>query len=240
MAPALKSKKASKEARENQIILEHKYKNRITVVKFGKQSLDANDYGTALRKFVEYLQTMAEVKECSDIYSLRVNHFDTNKDITEMLMMSHVYFEAARIYDAIPKFHADSKKCLDQFVHFSVNQPYQVVNSELIRKHLKKSVFKNPEAFRTAYEQIFVQSKKCYVVTFCYGDAHPITQEYRVFKDWLLKFSLGYKLVRNYYRFSSVVVERWHNHRGFKFFSKYLICPLLVLLSKTLLRFIIK
>jgi hypothetical protein len=240
MAPALKSKKASKEARENQIILEHKFKNRITVVKFGKQSLDAGDYSTALRKFVEYLQTMAQVKNCHDLYSLRVSHFDTNKDITEMLMISHVFFEAARIYDAIPKFHEDSIKCLDQFVHFSANQPYQVVNSELVRKHLKKSLFKNPEAFRNAYQQIFVQSKKCYVVTFCYGDSHPITHEYRIFKDWLLKFSIGHELVRHYYRFSSVAVERWRSNTIFNLLSQYLICPLLVLFSKTLLRFIIK
>lgn len=240
MASALKSSKSAREDREKQILLEHKYRNRITVVKFGKEALDVGDYSTALKRFAEYLNTMAEVKKCADMYSLRVQHFDTKKDITEMLMMSHVYFELARIYDAIPKFHDDSKKCLEQFVHFSANQPYQVVNSELVRKHLKKSLFKNPEVFRNSYQQIYVQSKKCYVVTFCYGDNHPITQDYRAFKDWLLASQTGRELVRLYYAYSSKAVARWEDSLAMHFISRYLFCPLLLLFSKTLLRLILK
>lgn len=235
-----KSGKAAREEREKKMMLKHKFENRITVAKYGKEALDAGDYPNALKRFVEYLSTMAEVKNVSDIYSIRVQHFNPQQDITEMLMISHVYFEMARLYDAVPKFHDDAKRCLEQFVHFSVNQPYQVVNSELVRKHLKKSVFKDYEQFRSAYHQIYVQSKKCYVVTFCFGESHPVTQDYRKLKDELLSSPLGMELVRRYYAFSSEVVPRWQSNRWAKMVGSYLIGPILLLFAKTLLRFIIK
>ena len=235
-----KSGRQAREEREKMLILKHKYENRITITKFGKESLDAGDYSGAIQKFSEYMNVMAEVKKVKDIYSLRPNHFDPKKDITEMMMISHVYFEMARVYDAVPKFHDDSKKCLEQFVLFSANQPYQVVNSELIRKHLKKSVFKNADLFRASYEQIYVQSKKCYVVTFCYGNDHEITQEYRLFKDWLLESGFGRELVRLYYHHSSTMVPKWENSLFMKAIAHIIIRPSLVLFSKTFLKLILR
>jgi hypothetical protein len=229
-----------REDREKMLILKHKYEHRITTTKIGKEALDRSDYATALQKFVEYMTIMADIKKAKDFYALKPSHFDIKKDITEMLLISHLYFEMARIYDAVPKFQEDSKKCLEQFVAFSINQPYQVVNSELIRKHLKKSAFKQTDVFRASYQQIYVQSKKCYVVTFCYGDDHQLTHDYRLFKDWLLESESGRELVHYYYKYSSVMVENWQNSRGMGFVGQYLIRPLLLLFSKTILPFIIK
>ena len=229
----------AREEREKNLLIKHKFGNRITTVKFGKESLDVSDYGNALAKFTDYLKTLAEVKKVKDIYSLRTTHFDPKKDITEMLMISHLYFEMARMYDAVPKFHAESQKCLEQFVHFSANQPYQIVNSEMIRKWLKKSVFKNTEAFRAAHQQIFVQSKKCYVVTFCMGNDHPVTEQCREFKDWLLNYSLGRELVRFYYHYSSRAVVRWEKNPLAHSIGQIVVKPGLVLFSKTVLRFIL-
>ena len=240
MAVATKSGKEAREEREKMLILKHKFENRITVAKFAKESLDAGDYASALQKFVEYMDIMAEVKKVRDFYALKTSHFDPKSQITEMLMISHIYFEMARIYDAVPKYAEDAKKCLEQFAHFSANQPYQVVNSELIRKHLKKSVFKNRDAFQAAHDQIYVQSKKCYVVTFCYGNEHARTQEFRAFKDWLLNYQSGQELVRLYYNYSSVAVSKWEKSPLMHLIAKFFIRPGLALFSKTLLRLILK
>ncbi len=236
------SSQSSKEARlerERLIIFKHKFNNRITIAKFGKQALDAGDYGTAIQRFVEYMEIMAEYKKTKDFFSLKVSQFDSKSELTEMLMMSHIYFEMARVYDAVPKFQEESKRCLDQFVAFSTNQPYQVVNSELIRKHMKKSAFKKPEVFLNAHRQIYVQSKKCYVVTFCYGNDHQITRDYRLFKDWLLDYPFGQELVRIYYKYSSVMVSNWEKRPAMHLVSKILVRPLLVLFSKTILPLIL-
>lgn len=238
MAP--KSGREAREEREKMLILKHKFENRITITKIGKEALDNGDYATALQRFVEYMTVMSDVKKTKDLYGLKPGHFDPNKDVTEMLMISHIFFEMARIYDAVPKFQEDSKKCLEQFVTFSANQPYQVVNSELIRKHLKKSVFKNADLFRASYEQIYVQSKKCYVVTFCYGTNHDITNQYRELKNVLLDSSFGRELVRIYYTHSSEIVPKWEKSKLMRAFAGIVIKPMLLLFSKTLLRLIIK
>lgn len=232
--------KKEREEKDRAIILQHKFENRITVARFGKEALDAGDYGTALRKFTEYLSIVAEVKEAKDMYSIKISSFDPKSEITEMLMISHIYFEIARLYDAVPKFHDELKRSLEQFVHFSVNQPYQVVNSEMARKYMKRSAFKNPELFQNSYQQIYVQSKKCYIVTFCFGNEHVVTAEYRQFKEWLLDYSWGQEMVRRYYQFSSVAVVKWEKNRIARVFAQILMRPTLVLFQKTLLPFIIK
>ncbi len=240
MAAPAKTGRQAREDREKMLILKHKFENRITITKQGKKSLNDANYAGAIGSFTEYMQIMADVKKTRDIYSLKPSHFDPKKDITEMLMISHIYFEMARIYDAVPKFAEECKKSLDQFVAFSVNQPYQVLNSEMIRKYLKKAVFKNSELFRNAYLQIYVQSKKCYVVTYCYGENHPVTNDYRRLKDKLLETDSGKEIVRYYYNFSSKVVPRLEGNIYVQRFSSLMIKPVLLLLSKTLLRFIIK
>jgi len=226
--------------KERSVVLNHRFEHRITIARHGKESMDAGNYANALLRYNEYFKIMAEIKQVKDAYSLSPKNFDPHKDMSEMLMMSHLYFEMARIYDASPRFSDEAKKCIDQFVLFSIDQPFQVINSELARKSLRKRSFKNPKFFRDAYEQIFVKSKKCYIVTFCYGDSHPITYQYRKLKDTLLEFTWGRELVRFYYLYSSEAVERWEKNIFMYFFAQIVIKPILVLFSKTLLPLIIR
>ena len=237
---ALSNSKASRDERERIIKLKYRYETRITTARHGKESLNAGDYGNALKKFIDYLSIMADIKEVRDVYALRVAMFDPKRELTEMLMMSHIYFEMARMYDAVPRFKPDVVKCLEQFTHFTANQPYQVVNSELVRKYLKKSNFKNPDLFRNAYQQIHVQSKKCYVVTFCYGEDHAITRDCREFKDWLLNYSLGQQIVRQYYRFSSELVPVCEKNFFLRVSTRLFIKPALLLFSKVILPVILR
>lgn len=232
--------KSKREERERRLKLQHRYDNRITVAKFGKEFLDAGDYSSALRRFNEYLFILAEFKEVATPYDLKVSHFNPNKELTEMMMISHIFFEMSRLYDAVPKFKDDAQKCLDVFVHFSINQPYQVVNSEMIRKSIKRTAYKNPEMFRNSYQQIFIQSKKCYIVTFCYGDSHPVTQHFRAFKDYLLDYSWGQFLVQVYYRYSSRAVDEFSQNFYFKTFAQFFVKPCLLFLSKVILPAILK
>lgn len=224
--------KASREEREKKLILQHKFENRITIAKFGKESFDSGDYGNAIKKYTEYLEIQAEILECKDIYSLSTDKFDPRSDLTEMLMISHIYFELARIYDSNEKFHDEAKRCLDRFVHFSANQPYQVVNSELIRKYVKKSRLKLLGDFQNAYHQIYIQSKKCFVVTYCYGETHWITQDYRAFKEWMLEYPLGHKFIQNYYAYSPKLIDICQRY---PIFTSFFIVPF-----KFALRFIAK
>lgn len=232
--------KASRDERDKIIKLKHKFQIRISIAKHGKAALDAGNYAAALKYFTEYLSIMSEIKEVKDYHDLKVHMFDPKKDLTEIFMISQILFEMARLYDAVPKFQPESQKCLDLFLHFTTNQPFQVVNSEMVRKALKRSAFKNPDMFRNSYQQIFVQSKKCYIVTFCYGEDHEITKECRKFKDWLLTFDSGQPLVRTYYVMSSRAIPACEKYFFLRSITQFIAKPILLLFSKFLLPVIIK
>ncbi|MBY0516101.1 MAG: hypothetical protein K2P81_04285 [Bacteriovoracaceae bacterium] len=230
-----KVKDALKE-REYKLILKHRFETRITNVKQGKAAFASGDFLTAIRKYTEYLETVAEANRLTGIYELRPDIFHKTKDITEMLMISHLYYELAKVYDATGKFQEDVVKCLDQFVLFSINQPFQVVNSEMVRKHLRKFNFKNQEVFMRAYQQIFVKSRKCFVATHCFGDNHPVTNDLRLFKVEMLKMKGGLQLVSFYYRLSPLLVEFLDRNNSFAFVFRLFTKPLLFAFSKAISR----
>jgi hypothetical protein len=240
MATIPRSSKSALEEREKQVKLRHRYENRITIARHGKESLDCGDYGNALKKFSEYLSIIAEIKQVREIYDIKINMFDAKNDLTEMFMISQILFEMARLYDAVPKFQPNAQKCLDLFVLLTANQPYQVVNSELVRKALKRSSFKNTEMFRNSYQQIYVQSKKCYIVTFCYGDEHHITSDCRKFKNWLLKQPCGELMVRAYYQISSRLIPVCEENFWLRHLARSIAKPSVFIFSKTLLPAVIK
>ncbi len=227
----VKSKRQTKDAmkeREHKLMLKHKYDTRITNVRIGKEAFEAGDFITAIRKYTEYLETIAEIKGAGSIYDLKPPHFDKNRDITEMLMISHLYLELAKVYDATGKFTEDTDRCLDQFVLFTANQPFQVVNSETLRKTLRKFRFKRHDAFFKAYQQIFIKSRRCYIATMCLGEEDPCTAQLREFKRWLLAKPGGLGAVSLYYRVSSRLVSHLE--------TKPLLASLLRLLATPLLR----
>lgn len=198
--------------KERTVLLKRRLDNRITNARLGKEAFQQGDFVTAIRKYSEYLETMASYHGCENMYELKPANFNGGKDITELLMTSHIYFELAKVYDATGKFREECGKCLVQFVLFSANQPYQVVNSEMVRKHTRKYKFKNHDLFAKAYQGIFVQSRKCYVATLCFGEKHPTTERLRFFKAWLLGRPGGLAAVETYYRNSSRLVEWLPNH----------------------------
>lgn len=212
MATYKKQVKDARQERERALVLKHKVGSRITNARIGKDAFKTGDFVTAIRKYTEYLETMAELHKANGIYALHPQHFNKNQDLTEMMMISHLYFELAKLYDATGKFKEECEKCLNQFVLFSANQPYQVVNSEMARKHLRKFQFKNHHLFTTAYQQIFVQSRKCYVATYCFGDQDPVTERLRLFKSWLLTRPSGHHWVSLYYRTSTRLVSWLDRH----------------------------
>ena len=207
---AKNSGKTKREEREAILKLKHRYDHRVRVAKQGKQCYQAGDYGQAIRKYTEYLEILAEVFKC-DAYSIKPDNFEKERELTEILIVSHIYFELSRIYDLSPNFKSECEKCLNQFVIFTANQRFQVVNSEMIRKYIKKDRLKNPELFKAAYLKIQVNSKQCYIATFCFGDQDPTTERIRLFKSLLLKSPTGSEIVRTYYYYSSRLIQYLEN-----------------------------
>lgn len=212
----MEKKKAenSKEKKAKLLALQRKYGTRITTAKRAREAFSQKDYVRAAKLYHDYLSVLQELKEVDDIYKISPTQFDHQTEITEMLLISHVYWDLARINEMTPKLQKAFQLSLDQFVKFTVNQPYQVLNAEMLRRYIKAQKGRSPQSenLNKAYNKIFVESSKCYIATMCFGENHPTTNTLRAFKGDLLKFSLGRVLVESYYRTSSILVEYLDDH----------------------------
>lgn len=227
-------KEESSRDKQKKLALQKKFSTRITIARQGREAFLAKDYVTALKRYNEYLSILSESKEIQDIYALTPAMFNNKTQVTEMLLISHIYWEIARINEMTPKLQANFQKALSQFVKFTTNQPYQVLNAEMLRKYIKKNQKSSRQIalLNDAYSQIFVQSKKCYIATMCMGENHEVTRQLRDFKSHLLKWPYGQKLVECYYRLSSKLVNYLENKIILQKNLKRAISPLLTFFAK--------
>lgn len=227
------SRETDKEKQRRKLALQKKYGIRITIAKQGREAFTQKDFLNATKKYNEYLSILAEKNDVEDIFALTPSMFDNKKDVTEMLLISHIYWEIARINELTPKLQKNFHKALHQFVKFTINQPYQVFNAEMLRKYIKKSKGSpSTPKLNETYQQIFVQSKKCFIATMCFGDQHIYTQDLRRVKRWLVQFSLGRKFTELYYRVSGPLTDWCENHH----FTR----NIFIILSKLPLTFLAK
>lgn len=223
------NKQDEKDKKKKKILLQQKYTQRITTAKQGREFFLSKDYVNASRKYHEYLSVLTELYDLDDIYSLKPSMFDPNRDVTEMLLISHVYWEMARINEMTPKLQATYKKCLGQFVKFTINQPYQVFNSEMLRKYIKKNKNRSLQIgmLNEAYSQIFVQSKKCYIATFCFDDRSKEVALFREYKKKILEYPFGQDFVEFYYIISSRFITFVENKKLINYSAKLISIPIL-------------
>ena len=221
------------ENKRRKVGLQKKYATRITIARQAREHFLANEYVPAAKKYSEYLQVLSETHDLEDIYALRPEHFGKKIPVTELLLISHVFWELARTYEMVPKFASTFNKCMDQFIRFTINQPYQVLNAEMLRKYINKNKKRSIQIdkLNESYTKIFIQSKKCYIATMCFGENHPTTQNLRLFKHFLLEHNIGQNLVKYYYRYSPFVVSYLEQRPFLAYISKIIVVPFLKILA---------
>jgi hypothetical protein len=231
------NKKVESQAdKKKKLALQKKYGQRITIARQGREYFSQKDYVNAAKKYNEYLGILAELNEVDEIYKLTPAMFDQKTQVTEMLLISHIYWELARVHEMTPKLQVAYNKCLTQFIKFTANQPYQVLNAEMLRKYIKKNKNNTPQlgTLNNAYQQIFVQSKKCYISTLCFGQHGHQTLVLREFKSLLLTLPFGQSFVAIYYKYSSSLVTTCDRNLYLKKFTTFFFKPLLHCFAKVL------
>lgn len=208
------------------------YRDRLKSLKQGRQYYATGDIPKAVDRYSTYLNILANYFNVSED-KLTPNFFDTEKEISELLLVSQVYWDLAKAYDRSPNLHRESIRCLEQFVKFTNGFKYQHINAQMLRKFIKRKQAHNIKAFQNAYAKIQVDSKGCFIASYSYGDNHPITNELRVFKKRIVKSRLGFIFVDYYYRLSPVLVNRFEKSGTIgNITNRVLIKPTLYLFSK--------
>lgn len=234
MAVAKKLTNAEKIKQKMQ--LQKRYAQRISIAKRGRDYFLNKDYTNAVKRYTEYLEILAQVNDLEDIYSISPRHFDNRTQITELLLISHIYWEMAKTFEMLPRFQNSYDKCMQQFVKFTANQPYQVFNAEMLRKYIKKNRFKSKQInnLNKAYSQIYVQSKKCFIATHCFGENHQVTNDLRKLKNILTKHPCGISFIKWYYISSPYLINIAKKSYVFDLIVKIVVKPHLCFIAKVI------
>ncbi|MDD4974664.1 MAG: hypothetical protein PHY93_09965 [Bacteriovorax sp.] len=215
-----------KDERKREQVIEL-YRTRLSHLKRAQTLVRDDRMAQAVESYTKYLGILALYFDTTED-KLTPTLFDPVKDVTELLLISHAYWDLAKAFDRSPNLQRDCLRCLEQFVKFSIGFKYQHVNAQIIRKFNNKKQAHNPKAFEAAYHKIQISSKKCYIATACFGEDDFRTQTLRHFKLKISVFSLGKDFIDCYYQFSPTIVQQFNTHPRIKWLCEsFFIKPIL-------------
>jgi len=208
------------------------YRDRLKVLKQARDYSTRGDIPKSVERYSTYLNSLATYFRTTED-KLSPDLFDAEKEISELLLISHAYWDLSRAYDRSPNLHKESIRCLAQFVKFSIGFKFQHINAQMLKKFVKRKQAHNLKAFQQAHQKIQVESKGCFIATYSFGTDHQVTNDLRYFKKNLVRTNLGIKLVEFYYSTSPLIVSFFERIGPIgKFINITLLRPLLYTFSK--------
>ncbi len=188
--------KISREERNRDALM---FRQRIEVARAGVLFYQHGKYKEALEHYYKYLGILERSKNLKS-GQLEIKHFDTKKDIAELLLLSGIFWDIAKLTDRSKKKDKTQLKIyLDKFVMFSKGMPYQHMCTELMRKYLMNDRPLNRTMFKDTY--IRLGGGKCFIATsveeYCNTNTLNGLRKFR--DEKLLKNIFGSLFVRFYY-----------------------------------------
>jgi hypothetical protein len=175
-------------------------RRRVEIAKHGVRSYDQRKIGEAVKHFHLYLQILEELKDVGP-GQLRPNLFDKEKDLAELLLISGIYWDLAKLYD---KTKTDTKykefsHYLEKFILFSRGMPFTLVCVETLRKYISNEKPSHKEDFKNALK--ILSPNKCFIATSLVDHLpDPVLPRLWRFRDEVLERSLlGRAFIGFYY-----------------------------------------
>lgn len=176
-------------------------KRRIGIAQEGMKAYQEKDLGAAAQSFKTYLKVLEDSKGAPE-GGLSPSQFDKKAELAEMMLLSAVYWELAKLFDRTrsPEKYAEFKRYLSKYILFSQGMVFQKMCSDTIRKYIRarRPVHKND--FKDAYK--LLGGTQCFVATEL--DEHCLEAtlpRLRAFRDGTLQRSrAGQFFVAWYYR----------------------------------------
>lgn len=217
------AKKAKSKIRENiqaqmdQREEEHRrelFRKRIDLAKGGLAAYEQRKISDAVQNFRTYIKILEEYKKVPD-GGLQPSLFSMKEDLPELLLISGVYWDLAKIYDRTQSEAKlnEFRHYLNKFVIFSRGMPYQPLCAETLRKYIAHEKPVHKTDFRAAHKRL--ATGKCFVATALVDVCEPETlPRLRGFRDRVLMRSIGGRaFVRWYYRNGPLLAE-WTDRRA--------------------------
>jgi hypothetical protein len=183
-------------------------KKRVEIAKEGIRLAQAGNTIESIRKYQQYILILEMWKKCGRD-GLTLDLFDKTKDLYEIVLLSGIYWDLAKLYDRAkrPDQKADLVDYLKKYVLFSKTMPFQALSGETLRKYLGSGRCRHRIEFKSAYTAL--TGEKCFVATSLLDVTESMTiVRLRNFRDGRLRKSrVGRTGVFAYYRVSPAVVR---------------------------------
>ena len=101
---------------EDRIIVQQ-YKNRLVSLRKARDFSKKDNIPQAVQHYLNYLTALAHYYSV-DEKELHPKMFNREKELTELLLISQVYWDLAKAYDRNPKLIGECERCLNQFIKF--------------------------------------------------------------------------------------------------------------------------
>lgn len=176
-------------------------RRRLDIAGRGVKQFETGKITEAVQSFETYIRILEEWKGAPE-GGLTPEHFDRKADLSELLLISGVFWDLAKVYDhtETPAKVVMFKRYIQKYVLFSRGFPYQALCAETLRKYIGARKCKHKAEFKTAYQTLAIS--KCFVAT----SLVDVTEEatlvlLREFRDQVLSKSFGGRaFIAVYYR----------------------------------------
>ncbi len=181
------------------------FAKRMELARDGALQFKKGNLKASAQSYYQYLAILERTKEVKP-GMLEPKSFDPKKEIAELLLLSGVYWDLAKLHDRVARKDLEKlEQYLDLYVLFSKGMPFQHVSAELIRKHLMNGNPRNRGAFKDAH--IRLGGGKCFIATavedHCESKTVPAL---RFFRDDRLQKTVGGRVfIKCYYAVSPSV-----------------------------------
>ncbi len=182
-------------------------RRRIEIAKEGVRLSQSGHPIESIKKYQQYILIL-EMWKKSGRDGLTIDLFDRTKDLYEIVMLSGIYWDMAKLYDRAKR--ADQKEelslCLQKYVNFSKGMPFQALSGEALRKYLGSGRCRHRAEFKAAYTAL--TGEKCFVATSLLDvTAFETLPRLRTFRDQSLrKTRIGRYFIVVYYGTSPRII----------------------------------
>jgi hypothetical protein len=183
------------------------FQRRMELARDGALAYREGKLKEAVQNYYSYIDILERTKGVGRD-KLEPTNFDLKQDVAELLLLSGVFWDLAKIHDRSAK--ADMTRLrfyLDRFVLFSKNMPFHHVSAELVRKYLVNGTPKHRKEFKDSH--IRLGGGKCFIATALEDECEVGTLDrLRAFRDRRLQTNpWGRIAVRGYYFVSPPVAR---------------------------------
>jgi hypothetical protein len=195
-------KKAEEEHRRRML------RHRIDVARAGVKLYKEKKIGEAVKMFHTYIRILEDWKGVNE-GGLTPKLFDKEKDVAELLLISGVFWDLAKLYD---RTRSERKKkdffmYMEKYILFSKDMPFQPVSAETLRKYIENDKPIHKDHFKSAYKVI--GGGKCFIATSLFDVSDPRTivrlQSFR--DERLVRVAWGRAFIRLYYAVGPLLAQ---------------------------------